>query len=83
MKAVCNINRQKVFAKLMNTNGKTRTEHRIPTANVRVRIRIREITKIFEKVTNKIEEHEQSANTKIFVRAIVCYRGLSKITRSF
>jgi len=67
MKAVCNINKQKIFAELTNTNGKTRTEHRIPTSNVRVRIR--EITKIFEKVTNKIEEHEQSANTKVFVRA--------------
>jgi len=55
------------LAELTNTNGKIRTEHRILTTNVRVRIR--EITKIFEKVTNKIEEHEQCANTKIFVRA--------------
>jgi len=31
MKAVCNINRQKIFAELTNTNGKPRTKHRIPT----------------------------------------------------
>jgi len=74
MKAVCNINRQKIFPELTNTNGKTRTKHRMPTTNVHVRIR--GITKIFEKVMTKIE-HEQSANTKIFVRAksidILCY----------
>jgi len=51
------------------TNKKQPNTYYEPTTNIRVRIRIREITKIFEKVTNKIEEHEQSTNTKIFVRA--------------